>query len=126
MDCEWNAVVRYCLILKILASLFTNALQKFIPLSVKTALGAPWTQMNLLTKARAIVLAFPSGKGIATKNFVKRSCSVRITTLLFHVGGNGPTMSMAILSKGLWGVSVITIGCFVFTRTNFFSWHRKQ
>ena len=53
-------------------------------------------QINLFTKASAIVLAWRLGIGIAEKYFVKLSCMVRTYKLPDFVLVSGPTMYIDI------------------------------
>ena len=76
--------------------------------------------MKCVVNAWAISSLVNETNGIANENFVKLSCMVSIYDFLDLVGGNGPTISMDILSKASSGVSVIIIGSLVLIRTSFF------
>jgi len=78
-------------------------------------------QIKWSTNALAISIAVAYFKGSAREYLVKRSCIVRIYVLPVRVSGSEPIMSIEILSNAAHGVSVIIIGCRVFTCTSFFN-----
>jgi hypothetical protein len=57
---------------------------------------------------------------------VSRSYIVSIYVFPLSVVGSGPTISINTLSNAMPGVSVSTMGCRVFTRTNFFNWQFRH
>ena len=78
-----------------------------VPLSDKMHLWHMWTGKYLLMKVETIVLADLSGRGNASDHPVKWSIMVRMCLFPDVEVSHSVTKSIAILLKGLLGISII-------------------
>lgn len=99
---------------------------KFVPWSDRIALGAPKVDMSVVERAFATSLDVCCFSGTAMLNLLNKSKMVNMYSCPLFDWGSGPTMSIATLSNGSPGESVMIIGALSFTRTSLFFWQSKQ
>jgi hypothetical protein len=88
--------------------------------------GAVYVLINFSTSASAISNDVACLSGTATEYLVSRSYIVSIYEISLSVVWSGPTISMDALSNAEPVVPVMTMGCRVFKRTNFFNWQSRH
>ena len=100
LDFELYAGVRILFISNSLNSEFMSDDIKFLPLSEIIDSGNPYLLKICFSNAVAIVFEVASGIGMASRNLVKQSLTVRMKLFLKDDVGKGPSKSMATFCHG--------------------------